>query len=220
LLLLLGNGCVAMAERTVDSGLAALFIASSPLAAAAFGGVLLGRWPRPVQWSAIALGMAGVAVLSAGRGLAGDPVALGLLVLTVVGWALGSVLSQGVLPVPAGLRGVAMEMLAGGGLMLAASWGLGEAWSVQAGGRAVFAWWYLVVAGSLVAFPAYMYLLSRVPAHVATSYCFVSPVIAAALGAALAGESLAPLEWLAAALIVTAAFVLVRAAARADPDRG
>ncbi|HVL59384.1 MAG TPA: EamA family transporter, partial [Burkholderiaceae bacterium] len=211
LLVVFGNGCVAIAERTVSSGLAALFVAAAPLAAAVFGGLLGEAWPTRAQWCAIALGMFGVTLLGFGKGFGGDGYSLGMLAAAVLGWSLGSVLCRERVKVPAGLQGVAMQMLTGGALMLAASLLLQEPWALPATAASAGAWLYLVVAGSLIAFPAYIYLLGVVPAHVATSYCFVSPVIAAALGVAVAGETLTPGETGAAALIVGAAFLLVRA---------
>ena len=56
--------------------------------------------------------------------------------------------------------------------------------------KALAAWFYLVVAGSLLAFTAYMFLLSKVSSALASSYAYVNPLIAVTLGALLGGENL------------------------------
>jgi drug/metabolite transporter (DMT)-like permease len=65
----------------------------------------------------------------------------------------------------------------------------------------VWAWVYLVVAGSLIAFSAIMLLLQRTPTAVSSSYAYVNPVIGMILGVTIGGETLHIGEWLAAALI-------------------
>jgi len=68
----------------------------------------------------------------------------------------------------------------------------------------------LIVFGSLVAYSAYMYLLAHVRPTLATSYAYVNPVVAVALGALLVGEAITPLGVLATFVIV-AGVVLVLA---------
>jgi drug/metabolite transporter (DMT)-like permease len=78
-------------------------------------------------------------------------------------------------------------MLAGGALLLGASWLAGEQPVLPPDARALVSWLYLVVAGSLVGFSAYMVLLQRTSATLASSYTFVNPVIGLVLGATLGG---------------------------------
>ena len=66
-----------------------------------------------------------------------------------------------------------------------------------------------MVFGSLIAFNAYMVLLARASAGVASSYTFVNPVIAMLLGVALAGEVVTGYEWSAAAVIVGGVLLLM-----------
>ena len=63
--------------------------------------------------------------------------------------------------------------------------------------------------GSLLAFNAYMVLLGRVSAALASSYTFVNPVIALALGIWLGGETVTAFEWAAAAVITAGVVLLV-----------
>ena len=68
---------------------------------------------------------------------------------------------------------------------------------------------YLVVFGSLLAFNAYMLLLARTSAALASSYTFVNPVIAMLLGVAFGGEAITGFEWVAAAVVVAGVVLLL-----------
>ncbi len=84
---------------------------------------------------------------------------------------------------------------------------------------AVWSFAYLVVFGSIVAFSAYMYLLTvTTPARVST-YAYVNPVVAVFLGWAFAGESLTPRMMVAAAIIVSAVALIVSFGAAESPQR-
>jgi drug/metabolite transporter (DMT)-like permease len=75
--------------------------------------------------------------------------------------------------------------------------------------EALAAWLYLVVFGSLIAFNAYMVLLARASAGLASSYTFVNPVIAMLLGVGIAGEMVTPFEWGAVAVVLAGVVLLV-----------
>jgi drug/metabolite transporter (DMT)-like permease len=199
-LLVFGNGCVVIAEQWVTSGIAAVAIASVPLWIALFAG-LFGRWPWRGEWIGLAVGLAGVALLQTGGDLRASPA--GALVLTVscVSWSLGSIYS-GRLDLPRGLISSAAQMLAGGLVLLAVALVRGERVAAVPPGRAVAALAYLTVFGSVVAYTAYQFLLSRVRPTLAASYAYVNPVVAVGLGAALAGEAVAPRALGALALIL------------------
>jgi drug/metabolite transporter (DMT)-like permease len=87
----------------------------------------------------------------------------------------------------------------------------GEAPAWLPGAGAAAAWLYLVVFGSLIGFKAYMVLLARAPAALATGYNLVNPVIALALGVGLGGEAVSPWEWGAVAVAVSGVVLLVLA---------
>jgi drug/metabolite transporter (DMT)-like permease len=76
--------------------------------------------------------------------------------------------------------------------------------------QALAAWLYLVVFGSLVAFNAYMVLLARASAGLASSYTFVNPVIAMLLGVVIAGETVTPYEWAAVAVVLAGVVLLLQ----------
>jgi len=108
--------------------------------------------------------------------------------------------------------------LCGGVALLALSTLIGEPqhWPNQAGPW--FAWLYLVVAGTLIAFNAYMVLLSRTSSSLAASYSLVNPVVALGLGVTLGGEAVSPWEWLSAGVIM-AGVVMLFAGRRPSPPQ-
>jgi drug/metabolite transporter (DMT)-like permease len=218
LMLLGGNGGVVLAERTVDSGLAALIIASVPLWVALFGAFTVGgSLPRGRKALALVMGFAGVALLVAGRGLGGGNLGgMVLLVAAAASWAVGSLYSR-TAPRPASaLMATALQMLCGGVLQLVAATALGE-WgqlrldqvSIESG----LAFAYLVLFGSLLGYTAYAWLLQVVSPTLAATYAFVNPVVAVFLGWLVAGEVV---TWrtLVAAAIVVASVVLITTAPR------
>ena len=214
-----GMGCTAYAERTVSSGLVVAFVAVVPLLMAALS-VLWRVLPNRLEAAGIATGLAGVLLLVQGAGFRGTGLGLTLLSTACVAWSVGSVLSQRVLPLAAGATGFASEMICGGILLLVVAAPCGEyaalvqAWPPQP--VAVAAWLYLVLAGSLIAFNAYMVLLAHAPPSLASSYCFVNPVIALLLGMALAGEQVTTGEWGATAVILCGVVMLLSGRSRHD----
>ncbi len=206
-LLVCANACVVIAEQWVSSGVAAVAIASVPLWVALFAG-LFGRWPSRGEWIGLGIGLAGVVILQTGGDLRASPG--GALVLTVscASWALGSILSRR-MPLPRGLMASAAQMLAGGTVLFAFALLHGERFpAAMPPARATLALGYLIVAGSIVGYSAYQYLLTRVRPTLAASYAYVNPVVAVGLGAAVAGESVAPRAVGALALILSGVAML------------
>jgi len=203
-----GMGGIAHAEVSVGSGLVVAFIAVVPLMIALLN-LLWGVRPRGVEATGIALGLAGVLLLTQGTGFKASPVGLAAVATACICWSVGSVLSQRRLPLAAGAMGYASEMICGGVvlLLLAALNGERVAWPPQP--VAVAAWFYLVVFGSLIAFNAFMLLLARTSAALASSYTFVNPVIAMLLGVAIAGETVTSYEWCAVAVILAGVLLVL-----------
>ncbi|MCU1677195.1 MAG: permease of the drug/metabolite transporter superfamily [Frankiales bacterium] len=210
LLLLGGNGLVVLAERDVASSVAALMIATVPLVVVLIR-LISGDRPARATVVSVAIGLAGIALL-VGIGDGGPLGSMALLILAPVSWALGSWLSPR-LTLPADpLAGTAWQMLTGGALMAIAGTASGE-WHgftlAQVSGRSWFAWAYLVVAGSLVAFTAYIWLLQHAPLSVVATYAYVNPAIAVILGAAVLNERLTPGIAIGALAIVASVAIVV-----------
>ena len=189
------------------------FIAVVPLMIAAFN--LLWRiYPSRPELAGIVVGLTGVLMLTQGAGFQASPAGLMAIAVACVTWSLGSVLSQRSLPMAPGAMGFASEMICGGAVLMVLALWTGETpeWPPQP--LAAGAWLYLVVFGSLIAFNAYMLLLSRASAALASSYTFVNPVIAMLLGVAVAGEHITSYEWMAAGVVLCGVVLMLRGAAR------
>ena len=207
LLLVGGNGGVTFAEQWVASGLAAVAIGAVPLWAALFAG-LFGRWPTRFEWSGLLLGFAGLILLNLGHGLnATNPLGVVALLLAPISWAFGSILSRRV-PQPKGFMASAVQMLCACVVLFAIGLGSGERMTAMPSLPAIIAMLFLIVGGSLIAYTAYGYLLSRVSAPLATSYAYANPVVAVCLGVGLAGEQIS-LTGVIAMLIILSGVVLV-----------
>jgi len=223
-LLLGGNGGVIVAEKMVPSGLAALVIATVPLWMAVLNW-LRGDRIRPGAGVTIGLGLGVLGImLLVGSGETGDrvnPLGVLVLVLASLSWSIGSLYSRRARLPAEPLLATAIEMLAGGALLLGAGLITGEASQIQLDQvslRSLVSLGYLIVFGSLVGFSAYLWLLRvSAPARVST-YAFVNPVVAVFLGWALAGEPITPRMLIAAAIII-AAVVLITAQQEARADK-
>jgi drug/metabolite transporter (DMT)-like permease len=207
LLLVGGNGGVTFSEQWVASGLAAVAIGAVPLWAALFAG-LFGRWPTRLEWWGLLLGFAGLIVLNLGHGLdAKNPLGVIVLLIAPACWAFGSILSTHV-PLPKGGMAGAAQMLCACVVLFALGLGSGERINALPTLPALMAMLFLIVGGSLIAYSAYGYLLSRVSAPLATSYAYVNPLVAVCLGVGLAGEQISFTSVLAM-LIILSGVVLV-----------
>jgi len=182
-----GNGGVTVAERWVSSGATVALISATPLATALWSGAF-GQWPHRWEWLAIGLGAVGAAVMLMSRDLHGSIPATALILLGITCWSLGTVLSRR-LDVPHGPTGFGAEMLSAGVIALVLSAVLGEHWVLPAAPKFWWAWGYLVVFGSLIAFSAYRYVVERVSPTLAATYAYVNPPVALLVGWWLGDES-------------------------------
>lgn len=203
-----GMGGTAQAEVTIGSGLVTAFIAVVPLLIALLN-LIWGIRPTRMEAAGIALGLVGVLMLTQGSGFQASPSGLAAISIACLCWSMGSVLSQRSLPLAPGAMGFASEMICGGVVLLALSAVAGEPLAWPPAPVAAAAWLYLVVFGSLIAFNAYMVLLARAPAALASSYTFVTPVIAMLLGVWLGGETVTRFEWYAVSVVLAGVLLLL-----------
>jgi drug/metabolite transporter (DMT)-like permease len=207
LMFVAGNGTVAVAEQHLSSGVAAVVCGTMPLCVAALSR-FFGEKVTPREWVALVIGFSGVALLSMGKELRAEPMAAVTLFVAPIAWALGSLLARK-LPLAKGLMSAATQMLTGGVVMGLVSFVAGEKVPVDPPMRSVAAWVYLAVFGSLVAYSAYSWLLSNTRASVATSYSYVNPAIAVAMGVGMGGETAGPEVFAAVGLIVVATVLVM-----------
>jgi drug/metabolite transporter (DMT)-like permease len=207
-----GNGLVSVAEQRIPSGVAAVVVATVPIWAAILAASIGRERATRYHVAGLVLGFAGVAALTIGSG-SGRASGVGVLVVVIaaISWASGSVWSQ-TAPTPRRpLVMTGMEMLCGGVACLIAAIVTGEFGDLHLGAvdhRAWLAFAYLVVAGSMVAYSAYVWLLHSAPLSLVTTYAYVNPVVAVALGAMLLGESFT-IRSAAATFAVVAGVVLM-----------
>ncbi|MDP9222431.1 MAG: EamA family transporter [Actinomycetota bacterium] len=213
-LLLGGNGLVSVAEEHVPSGLAALLIASVPLWVVLLRSLFEGRVPFATLLS-VAVGFAGVAILVVPGGRSSGAPVGGLLLLLVaaVCWAGGSFLSTKLSLPRDPLVSTGFQMLCGGIVMLVVGLmtGEGSTFTISGLSRAsVLAFAYLVVAGSLVAFTAYSWLLRNAPISKVATYAYVNPLVAILLGWSILHERVTPAVLLGAAVILSSVAFVIR----------
>jgi drug/metabolite transporter (DMT)-like permease len=201
-----GQGGVAFAEQWVSSGLAALMVATVPLWAA-FWNTFWERKPTQIEAVGLGIGIVGVVILNVGSDLWGNTLGAAVLIVSPMFWSLGSIWSRH-LDLAKGMMSTATILIGGGIFVSVMSLITGEAIHQTPDLDSMLATLFLVIFGSIIAFSAYNYLLKSVEPAVATSYAYVNPVIAVMLGWALLGESITILTVIAAALILTAVFII------------
>ena len=184
-------GALAWAEQRIPSGVAALLSATSPFWLTAFEWSQ-GRRPSGRTIAGLAVGLAGVFVL-VGRGAGGTLDAAGIVAIlgSAASWAAGSLYARrSHMPRSVALS-AGMSLVSGGALLLMGSWSarelahftIGQVSSISSVALA-----YLVVFGSLVGFTAYSWLMRAAPASRVATHAYVNPLVAMALGSAIAGE--------------------------------
>jgi len=212
-MLVLGNGMVVLAERTVSSGLAATAVASVPLWMALFG-AMRGQNASRGEWLGIAIGFLGVVWLNAGSSLTASPQGLILLLIAPIGWAFGSIWARG-LDLPSPFMTAAGQMLCGGAMLIVLGLLSGDRPTTWPSMNGLLAVAYLCMFGSIVAFTAYVWLLHNVRPALVASYAYVNPVIAVILGVIIGNEHFGGRGLLAMAVILAGVVVLTLARTRA-----
>jgi drug/metabolite transporter (DMT)-like permease len=214
-LLLGANAAVCVAETTVPSGLAALLVATVPLWLLGMDAVLNHARLGLAPVTGLAIGLAGVGLLSGlGGGKAGVSASGVVIILAAAAaWALGTIMARRVTTPASPALTSAMQLLTGGGVLLVLAAGTGEFDSFRVSavsGRSWAALGYLIVVGSIVAFSAYVVAVRLLPTATVATYAYVNPVIAVLLGTLILNERLAPAMFAGGALIVGAVVLVVR----------
>ena len=220
LLLAFGNGMLAVAEKTVPSGLAALLVAAVPLwliLLRVFGG----ERPRLLTWIGVLGGFAGVALLAlSGGDTTAKPLSVTILVLGTISWAIGSRFSPRLGLPRDPLVTTVYEMIAGGLAMVLIGLVRGEGGQVHPGQIETRGWValvYLIVFGSLVAYSAYSYLLANAPISLVGTYAYINPVVAVFLGWLVLSEAVTTSILIGGAIVVLGVGLVVTAERRRSP---
>ncbi len=218
LLLVSGNIILAWAETILPSGLAALIIAITPL-----WFLLLEHFSSrgdriaPKGIAGIVLGLGGVVVLLwpdlSGSSTVGkrELFAASILLLGSMSWALGSILSKRWHTSADPYTASGWEMLNAGLINLLLALSFGQHHHTVWARSSVLAIGYLVIAGSLVGFTAYIWLLRNVPTPKVATYAYVNPIVAVFLGWLIKDEKITPFI-IGGAVIVVISVILVTGA--------
>jgi drug/metabolite transporter (DMT)-like permease len=208
------HGVLAWAEQTVDSGVAAIALATIPLWILLIDYLLLKK-DRPARSSLAALlpGFLGVAIVAwqnVGAGRA-SLVSIVALLLASLSWSIGTILSRVTSGDASTTLLSGMQLSVGGLVLFALALLTGEMrdfalTSVSA--RSLEAVIYLTVSGSVIGFAAYHWLLKNVPTSLVATYTFINPVVAVALGIAVHGEPASAVTILGAVLVVASVIVM------------
>ncbi len=202
------NAILFVAERHVPTGLASLIIGSVPLWVVVLR-TLTGDRPPAAALLGVGVGFAGLVLLVRPSG--GAP---GWALLLVVGsaatWATGAFLS-GRLPLPRdAFAAGAVEMFAGGMLLLPVALLTTSPHFSSFSARSIGGFWYLVTVGSLVGYTAFVWLLDNAPIQRVATYAYVNPVVAIALGAVVLHEALTWSIAAGAAVVLVSVAIVVR----------
>jgi drug/metabolite transporter (DMT)-like permease len=207
------HGLLAWAEQRVSSGQAALVMTAIPLWIVVLSAAISRRRPSTPVLAGLALGIAGVAVLTGGGVWTGRPIDVAVLVIGTFTWAAGSLVGKHGAHPASVAHMTAMQLTAGAAWLLIASAATGElaAWTpAQLTARSVMALAFLIVCGTVLGFGAYNWLLRVTTPAAASSYAFVNPIVALALGWAV-GDGIVTGRTVFAAVLVLLALALTRA---------
>jgi drug/metabolite transporter (DMT)-like permease len=227
LIFLVDYGCLFWAEQRVPSGIAAVVLATIPVFITLLEIIFLRTQRLTVRLGlALLAGLCGVAVLTIPSFSFGEvPInragALALLVAAFT-WSVATILTRR-LTLPASKpMSAAAQMLTGGAqlFVLAALSGEFAGFHLQTvSAKAWFALLYLIVAGSIVGFTAYVWLLHHESPTKVGTYAYVNPVVAVALGYFVGGEAVGP-RTLLGALLVLISVITITTIPRKASDAG
>jgi drug/metabolite transporter (DMT)-like permease len=216
LIFVLDYGLLFWAEQRVPSGIAAVMLATIPVFMA-LAEILFLRTQRLTLRLGFALlvGIAGVAVLVSRSANLGDravnPSGAVALVVAAISWSVAAILTRK-LPLPESkVMSSGAQMLVGGILLTLTAAALGEfkGFDVQAvSSRAWLALAYLIVAGSIIGFTAYVWLIHHESPTKVGTYAYVNPVVAVLVGYFLGGEALGARTLLGTLLVLVSVIVI------------
>ncbi len=212
LFFLLGHGPLHWAEQHVNSGLAALLMATEAIFILVLGWMLGQQKINQLSLVGVGLGVVGVAVLTGATARGSSLVGMLMVLFSSFAWSAGVVISPR-LKLPSDALGrTALPTLCGAAMLLIAAGAIGEFQQISWASislRSIFGLGYLITFGSVVAFTSYIWLLQRVPPTLVATHTYVNPVVAVILGWLLASEPLNARIVLASVAIL-GAIVLIR----------
>ena len=213
LMFLIAYSALFWAEKSIPSGVASVLVATIPVWTALLEIFVFRRGRLHTGLVlAIAGGLCGVGILTAANMTHRvNTLACLAMIGAQLSWSFGTVLSKGMVLPKSLLMSSAGQMLVGGLMLLLFSLFAGELRTMPHFTVAsTLALTYLIVAGSIVAFTAFTWLLTRLPATQVSSYAYVNPVIALLIGTVLGGEALTGRDVFGSALVLASVLLLIR----------
>jgi len=196
LLLTIGNGLLSVSETRVDTSIAALLTASTPIWMLLLEAL---RVRKPISTASIAgliVGTLGIGLLVGAPSGQADLFYTMLLLLSAFSWALGSVYARATEHHP---LAAPIEMFIGGALAAIVGLCLGEASHLDLARISLQSWLgmlWLITGGAMAGYTAFAFAVRTLPAATVATYCYVNPVVAVLLGVTFLHE---PLTWSVAA---------------------
>jgi drug/metabolite transporter (DMT)-like permease len=222
LIFVLNYGLLFWAEQRVPSGIAAVMMATIPVFMALSEIIFLRTQKLTVRLGlALLIGIAGVAVLmSRSLNLGGapiDPVGAVALIIASMSWSVASALTRKLPLPPSKVMSSGAQMLAGGVFLALTAAALGEFSNFHPSTVSRAAWLsllYLIVAGSIVGFTAYVWLIHHESPTKVGTYAYVNPVVAVLVGYFLGGETLGLRTILGTLLVLISVVVITMTPAK------
>jgi drug/metabolite transporter (DMT)-like permease len=199
-----GNAFVAVAEQRIDSALAAILIASTPIWVALLESIVDRRFPPTFLLVSLLVGFLGTGLVgypALRGGVRADVVAIALLLIAALSWGGGSLLQRRRRIALDSMVSAAYQMLFGGLGVLVMSVGFREPMPTP-NLSAWLGFGFLLVFGSIIAFTSFLKALHLLPTRLVFTYGYVNPVIATFLGWTVLGETLSGASLLGAALVL------------------
>ena len=212
-----GNGFVVFAQQYVASGLTAVLIATTPFWSATVERLL----PNGERFSmrslaGLSLGFAGIVILvwpeMTNGGAGGGKFVLGVIAiqLACIGWVIGTSFAKRHELGDSPFQSTALQMVFSGIMLLTAATANGDWAQLTFTPRTISAMVYLSIAGSLIAYSAYIYAIQYLPLQLVSLYAYINPMIAVALGTLLLNEPLSARIVVAAVLVFAGTWVVGR----------
>lgn len=217
-------GLLFWAEQRVPSGIAAVMLATIPVFMALSEIIFLRTQTLTIRLVvALLIGIGGVAVLVSRSlnvgGMAIDGRGAVALLAASISWSVASALTRKV-PLPASkVMSSGAQMLAGGVLLALTAAALGEFRDFHPRMVSREVWWallYLIVAGSIVGFTAYVWLIHHESPTKVGTYAYVNPIVAVLVGYFLGGEELSRRTILGTAFVLISVVVITTTRARKE----
>jgi drug/metabolite transporter (DMT)-like permease len=213
----MGNGLVVYAQQFVASGLTAVLIATTPFWSATLERLL----PNGERFSkrslvGLALGFIGIIVLvwpeMTNGGAGGRSFVIGVIAiqLACVGWVIGTSFARRHELGDSPFQSTALQMVFSGVMLLTAASAHGDWAHLSFTPRTIAAMLYLSIAGSLIAYSAYIYAIQHLPLQLVSLYAYINPMIAVALGTVFLGEPLSTRILISAALVLAGTWIVGR----------